>query len=402
MISRLSITIVVAIGLGAVTGHLLHVGLDVTAAARSAAALHLTTEIFLRLIKMVIAPLVLATLITGIAQIGDVNVLGRIGLRALAWFLAASLASLGLGMMWANLLEPGVGLGLHSNGAGGGSGPSMHGFLLEVFPTSIADAAARNNILQVVVFSIFCGVALLALGERGRPIVALLEAVGAMMLKMTAYVMLLAPVATFSAVASVIAKRGLEIVASFGMLILDFYLALFSLWLVICLAGALVLGRGIAALLRAMRDPLLIGFATASSEATFPRMLEQLDTVDVPRRISSFVLSLGYSFNLAGSMMYGAFATLFIAQAYDVPLPLRTQFAILLVLLLTSKGMAAVPRAGLVVITATLTQFRLPVEGIALILAIDQLLDMGRTATNVLGNGIAAAVIAKWERDRDK
>ncbi|MBO9724838.1 MAG: dicarboxylate/amino acid:cation symporter [Novosphingobium sp.] len=362
---------------------------------------HLLADVFLHLIKMIIAPLVFSTLVAGMAHMGDSKALGRIGGRAMAWFLTASLLSLALGLILVNLLTPGEGLHLvRSGGASTIDAESLNfrDFVLHVFPTSMVGAMAENSILQIVVFSIFVGVALTALGEEARPIVTLIEAMVKMMLTVTGYVMRMAPLAVFGALAAAVTTEGIGVLATFGRLVGSFYLALGTLWLLLVCAGALFLGRRILTLLRLVREPVLLAFSTASSEAAYPKMLEQLDRFGVPRRIYSFILPLGYSFNLDGSMMYATFATLFIAQAYGIDLPILTQITILLVLMVTSKGIAAVPRASLVVVAATLGQFDLPVEGIAFILAVDHFMDMGRTATNVLGNAIATAVIAKSEQ----
>ncbi|MDF2640587.1 MAG: dicarboxylate/amino acid:cation symporter [Novosphingobium lindaniclasticum] len=365
---------------------------------------HLLADVFLHLIKMIIAPLVFSTLVAGMAHMGDSRALGRIGGRAMAWFLTASLLSLALGLILVNLLAPGEGLHLVRSGTASAvdsQALNFRDFVLHVFPTSMVGAMAENSILQVVVFSIFVGVALTALGEEARPIVTLIEAMVKMMLTVTGYVMRMAPLAVFGALAAAVTTEGIGVLATFGRLVGSFYLALGTLWLLLICAGALFLGRRILILLRLVREPVLLAFSTASSEAAYPKMLEQLDRFGVPRRIYSFILPLGYSFNLDGSMMYATFATLFIAQAYGIDLPVLTQITILLVLMVTSKGIAAVPRASLVVVAATLGQFDLPVEGIAFILAVDHFMDMGRTATNVLGNAIATAVVSNWEGDLD-
>ncbi|BAV65423.1 dicarboxylate/amino acid:cation symporter [Sphingobium cloacae] len=402
MRNRLTAFILLGMVLGVVTGFLanLWVGGDKALAKEVAGYFHLLADIFLHLIKMIIAPLVFSTLVAGIAHMGDSAALGRIGGRALGWFIIASLISLGLGLVLVNFFAPGEGLNLVRSGADSGVNAealNFRDFVLHVFPTSMVGAMADNSILQIVVFSLFVGVALTAIGEKGKPIVTVIEALVELMLQVTGYVMRVAPLAVFGALASAITTEGLGVLKTFGELVGEFYLSLFILWLLLCGAGAIFLGRRILTLLRYVREPVLIAFSTASSEAAYPKMLEQLDRFGVPRRIYSFVLPLGYSFNLDGSMMYASFATIFIAQAYNIDLPIMTQITILLVLMVTSKGIAAVPRASLVVIAATLGQFNLPVEGIAFILAVDHFMDMGRTATNVLGNAIATSVVTKWE-----
>jgi Na+/H+-dicarboxylate symporter len=402
MRNRLTALILAGMVLGVIVGFIANrwVGGDETLAKDVAGYFHLLADIFLHLIKMIIAPLVFSTLVAGIAHMGDSAALGRIGGRALAWFVIASLISLTLGLVFVNFFEPGAGLNLVRNGAESGVNTealNFRDFILHVFPTSMVGAMAENSILQIVVFSLFVGVALTAIGDKGKPIVVLIEAMVELMLQVTGYVMRVAPFAVFGALASVVTTEGLGVLKTFGALIGEFYIALSVLWLLLILAGSVFLGKRIFKLIRYVREPILIAFSTASSEAAYPKMLEQLDRFGVPRRIYSFVLPLGYSFNLDGSMMYSTFATIFIAQAYGIDLPIATQITILLVLMVTSKGIAAVPRASLVVVAATLGQFDLPVEGVAFILAVDHFMDMGRTATNVLGNAIATSVITKWE-----
>jgi Na+/H+-dicarboxylate symporter len=402
MASRLTRFILIGMILGVLSGAIAHfaIGGDEALAKQVAGYFHLLADIFLHLIKMIIAPLVFSTLVAGIAHMGDSAALGRIGGRALAWFIIASLISLTLGLILVNFFEPGAGLNLVRSGADAGVNSealNFRDFILHVFPTSMIGAMADNQILQIVVFSLFVGVALTAIGERGRPIVTLIEAMVDLMLQVTGYVMRVAPFAVFGALASSVTVQGLGVLKTYGQLVGEFYIALFCLWMVLFGAGAIFLGKRMVTLIRYVREPLLIAFSTASSEAAYPKMLEQLDRFGIPRRIYSFVLPLGYSFNLDGSMMYSTFATLFIAQAYGIDLPIGTQITILLVLMVTSKGIAAVPRASLVVVAATLGQFDLPVEGVAFILAVDHFMDMGRTATNVLGNAIATSVITKWE-----
>ncbi|SBV33699.1 conserved membrane protein of unknown function [uncultured Sphingopyxis sp.] len=355
--------------------------------------------IFLNLIKMLVAPLILGTLVAGIAHMGDSSALGRIGTRAIAWFIIASLISISLGLIMVNLLQPGVGVDMtvSAQSVGEVKKLDMFEFIEHIFPKNVIAAMADNNVLQILVFSLFAGVGLTALGEKGRPLVRGAEALAELMLQITGYVMRLAPLAVFGALAKVVAQHGLGILATYAELLTEFYIALVLLWVLLLAAGAIFLRGRIIQLIRYIREPLLIAFSTASSEAAMPKLFEQLDRFGVPRRISGFVLPLGYSFNLDGSMMYASFATIFIAQAYGIELSIGTQILILLTLMVSSKGIAAVPRASLVVITATLAMFDLPVEGVALVFAIDHFLDMGRTATNVVGNAVATSVITKWE-----
>ena len=404
MTRHLTRYILIALVLGIIAGWSINaLAADPAQAKAIAGYLGIVTDIFLRLIKMIIAPLVLATLTTGIAHMGAGAAIGRMFGRTLAWFIVASLVSLSLGLVMVNLLGPGVGVGLPLPAADAASGIvktafNLKDFVSHIVPKSIFDAMAQNEVLQIVVFSMFAGIGLIAIGEDGRPITRALDALVKLMLKITGYVMNVAPFAVFAAVAASIAVEGLGIIVTFARFMGGFYLALAILWALLIAAGGSVIGFGpVLRLIRAVREPFLITFATASSEASYPKLLEALESYGVPPRIASFVLPLGYSFNLDGSMMYCSFASLFIAQAYGIHLPLESQIGMLLLLMVTSKGIAGVPRASLVVITATLPFFGIPEAGVLLILAIDHFLDMGRSATNVIGNAVATAVVAKWE-----
>ncbi len=408
MAKRLTLYILIGMVLGIVIGAVLHATIsDAARLAEIASYFAIITDLFLRLIKMIIAPLVFATLVTGIAHMGDTAALGRVGLRTMTWFVGASLVSLTLGLILVNFLAPGSGaialplppsdatLGLDTQGF------NLHQFITHLVPTSIVAAMAANEILPIVIFSIFFGVALTAIGNKAKPIVATVESLSAAMLQITDYVMRAAPFAVFAAIASAVTVNGLGILMTFGKFIGSFYFGLACLWLILFGSAIAVLGRRGATLLRYIREPILLAFSTASSEAAYPRTLEALDRFGVPPRIASFVLPLGYSFNLDGSMMYMTFAAVFIAQLYGIDLSLADQVTILLILMITSKGMAGVPRASLVVISAVMGQFGIPEAGLVLILAVDQFLDMGRSGTNVVGNAIATAVIAKWEGKLD-
>jgi Na+/H+-dicarboxylate symporter len=398
---KLTLYILAGMVLGIVVGYAVRVAVPADSQAfeywlRSFGTL---ATIFLNLIKMLVAPLILGTLVAGIAHMGDSSALGRIGTRAITWFIIASLISISLGLVMVNLLQPGVGIDMTASAQSVGEVKKldMFEFIEHIFPKNVIAAMAENNVLQILVFALFAGVGLTALGEKGRPLVRGAEALAELMLQITGYVMRLAPLAVFGALAKVVAENGLGILATYAELLVEFYIALVLLWVLLLAAGAIFLRRRIFQLIRYIREPLLIAFSTASSEAAMPKLFEQLDRFGVPRRISGFVLPLGYSFNLDGSMMYASFATIFIAQAYGIELSIGTQILILLTLMVSSKGIAAVPRASLVVITATLAMFDLPVEGVALVFAIDHFLDMGRTATNVVGNAVATSVITKWE-----
>jgi len=388
---------------GIIAGLLIHQFVtDKSQIAAVTDGLSIVTDVFLRLIKMIIAPLVFSTLVVGIAHMEDTAAIGRVGVKTLGWFIGASLVSLLLGLAMVHILRPGVGLDLMLPAVGAKADVSaasltLKDFITHVFPTSIVAAMASNEILQIVVFSVFVGTAIAALEARVPAVMALAEQVAQIMLKVTGYVMLFAPFAIFAALASTVASQGPGVLVSYAKFVGGFYASLGLLWLLMMGVGFVAVRRRIVRLVGVIRDPAILAFSTASSEAAYPKLLEGLQAFGVSRRIVSFVLPLGYSFNLDGSMMYCTFATLFIAQAYDVPLTLEQQLVMLLMLMVTSKGMAGVPRASLVVIAATLPTFHLPEAGLLLILAVDHLLDMGRSATNVLGNSLAATVVAKWE-----
>jgi Na+/H+-dicarboxylate symporter len=362
----------------------------------------LLSDVFMRLIRAIIAPLVFSTLVVGIAKLGDVNAIGRLGGKTLLYFLSASLFSLGLGMILVNFFQPGLHLHLPPPMNAPNAGlPAAHfdlkNFLHHVIPQNLIEAMGQNEILQIVVFSMFFGIAAATTGDRGEPIIAALDAVGHVMLRVTGYVMLLAPLAVFGAAAGIIAQKGLGVLGTYGLLIGEFYFALIVLWGILVLLGFLIVGGRVKTLLSRLRGPFLLAFSTASSEAVLPKTLQELERFGCPNRIASFVLPLGYSFNLDGSMMYMTFAALFIAQAYGIPLAREQQITLLLTLMLTSKGIAGVPRASLVVIAGALSLFDIPEAGLLLLLPIDHFLDMGRSATNVLGNAVATVVLSKWE-----
>ncbi len=393
--------ILVAMVLGVVVGGLIH-SYFVDAATQKMLASYISfgSMIFLRLIKMIIAPLVFSTLVVGIGRMSDAGAVGRVGGKAMLWFVSASLVSLTLGLILVNIFEPGA--GVHKVASGLATGIDAHamsldGFVKHVFPDSALRPMVENEILQIVVFSIFFGVACASMGSKAKLVLEGIEGISHIILLVTGYVMKLAPLAVFCAMAATIATNGLGILLNYAKFMGEFYFGLVCLWLVLILVGFLILGPSVSRLIRLVQEPFLLAFSTASSEAAYPKMLEQLAKFPISKKISSFVLPLGYSFNLDGTMMYCTFASVFIAQAYDIPLGWGTQIAMLLTLMLTSKGVAGVPRASLVVIAATLSQFSLPEEGLLLILGIDTFLDMGRSATNVIGNSLATAVVAKWE-----
>src|SRR5436190_5051008 len=408
MAKRLTRYILLALVLGVIAGWATNAAIDDGTPASAdrlkaiADYLSIVTALFLRLIKMIIAPLVFSTLVAGIAHMGDLAALGRVGLRSLVWFIGASLVSLTLGLILVNLLQPGVGLNLPLPPVSAASGVetaafNLKDFITHLIPASIFEAMSTNEILPIVIFSIFFGVALTAVGDAGAPIVRGVESLVKVMLQVTDYVMRFAPFAVFTAVASAIAERGPSILTTFGKFVGSFYIGLFTLWMLLIGAAFVIVGPRTRRLVRYIRDPVVLAFSTASSEAAYPRTLEALNRFGIPPRIASFVLPLGYSFNLDGSMTYMTYASIFIAQAYGMHLGIGQQVGMLLVLMITSKGMAGVPRASLVVIAATISMFKIPEAGLLLILAVDHFLDMGRSATNVVGNAVAASVIARWE-----
>ncbi|WP_426575869.1 dicarboxylate/amino acid:cation symporter [Xenorhabdus stockiae] len=401
--------IVIAILLGVITGWGFNRYLDASQAKEIASYINIITDVFLRLIKMIIGPLIFSTIVAGLMSIGGSSSVGRITIKAMIWFIVAGLISISIGTLIANLFQPGVGLNIaipqHGNidTSLNAAEFSLKNFISHIFPSSFVEAMANNEILQILIFSLFFGSALSYIcrnSQKTSPIVTMIEDLGRIMFRITDYVMSLAPIAVFAAIASAITIEGMGLLYEYGELIALFYLGIFLLWCILLTVGFLFLGKDVFLLMKLIREPIILAFATASSESAYPKTMNALNCFGVPKKISSFVLPLGYSFNLDGSMMYQSFAILFIAQAYNIDLSITEQILIMLTLMVTSKGMAGVARASVVVIAATLPMFKLPEAGILLILAIDQLLDMGRTATNVVGNCIATSVIAKLEGKR--
>ncbi|MEO8112947.1 MAG: dicarboxylate/amino acid:cation symporter [Phenylobacterium sp.] len=402
--NRLFTTLIVsAMVLGVLVGWAVNQYAAPDQAKAIASNLSIITDVFLRLIKMIIAPLVFSTLVAGIAHMEDASAIGRVGIKTMGWFISASLVSLTIGLIMVHILQPGSGLSLAVPDTAAVAGAvdvstfTLRDFVTHLVPASIIKAMADNEILQIVVFSIFVGTAVAAIDDRAPQVLALVEQVAAIMLKVTGYVMKTAPLAIFAALAATIATQGIAVLGTYAKFVGGFYLSLGLLWALLIAVAVLIVGPRALKLIAAIRQPALLAFSTASSEAAYPRTLEELQKWGISRRVASFVLPLGYSFNLDGSMMYCTFATLFIAQVYGVHLTIGQQITMLLLLMITSKGMAGVPRASLVVIAATLTFFKLPEAGLLLILAVDHLLDMGRSATNVVGNSVAAVVVARWE-----
>jgi Na+/H+-dicarboxylate symporter len=419
---NLTVYIFVAMVVGAIVGQLIHTYFPETIQIKDASGeiksivrseyigqyFKILTSVFLRLVQMIIAPLVITTLIVGIAKMGNLKAVGRVGGRSMIWFFSASLASLLLGLMLVNFFAPGEALKLNVSGfdtsaasdvIGKTQSFSVQHFVEHLFPKSLFEALATNEILQIVVFSIFFGVALTQYGDKGDGIVKMLDNLSKIILILVGYVMWFAPLGVFGGITAIIATKGLEILKVYGYYMGSFYVGLALLWILLLAVGYFILSKRLTTLLNHLKTPLMVAFSTTSSEAVFPKLTEELEKFGCRKKIVSFILPLGYSFNLDGSMMYMTFASVFIAQAYGVPLDLGTQLTMLLVLMLTSKGIAGVPRASLVVVAATCTMFDIPAEGIALILPIDHFCDMGRSMTNVLGNGLATAAIDKWEKD---
>ena len=414
--------IIAAMILGAITGQLIHIYFPETIQIKDASGalkdivrsehigqyFKILTGVFLRLVQMIIAPLVITTLIVGIAKMGNLKAVGRVGGRSMIWFFSASLASLLLGLMLVNYFKPGESLHLNINALdtsaaadviGKTQSFSLQHFIEHLFPKSIFEALATNEILQIVVFSIFFGIALTQYGEKGESIVKFLDNLSKVILILVGYVMWFAPLGVFGGITAIIATKGLGILKVYGYYMASFYVGLTLLWILLLAVGYFILRKRLGTLLNHLKNPLMVAFSTTSSEAVFPKLTEELEKFGCRKKIVSFILPLGYSFNLDGSMMYMTFASIFIAQAYGIPLDLGTQLTMLLVLMLTSKGIAGVPRASLVVVAATCAMFDIPAEGIALILPIDHFCDMGRSMTNVLGNGLATAAVDKWEKD---
>ena len=402
--NKLFIAIIVALIVGVVMGGIVHTQYPESSEG-FAQNIKLLGTIFIRLVQMIIAPLVFTTLVVGIAKMSDIKMIGRVGTKAMLWFITASLVSLMIGLVFVNWLEPGKVMQLPIPAAGdagevvaNSQGLSLEQFVKHIIPKSLFEAFATNEVLQIVVFSIMFGVALANMGEEyTKPIVRALDICAHAILKMVGYIMWFAPLGVLGAIAAVVATNGFEIFKVYAIYLRDFFFALAILWVVLLIVGYLILGNRLFELLRRIKAPLLIAFSTTSSEAVFPKLVEELERFGCNNRIVSFILPLGYSFNLDGSMMYMTFAAIFIAQIYGIDMSLGQQITMLLVLMLTSKGIAGVPRASLVIIVATCTMFGIPPEGIALILPIDHFCDMGRSMTNVLGNALATSSVSKWE-----
>ena len=405
LLGNLTVQILIAMLLGATLGIYIHNHYDVSFAKEFSDKIKILATVFIRLVQMIISPLVFTTLVVGIAKLGDIKTVGRVGGKALGWFFSASFISLLIGMFWVNLLKPGIGLNLlnvdltsAAEVAGNTHNFSAQNFIEHIIPKSIFEAMANNEILQIVIFSIFFGLAAASIGDYAKPVINALDKTSHIILKMVNYVMKFAPLGVFGAIAGVFAIKDLnDLVITYMKFFSSFLVGISSLWVFLLAIGFVFLGKRMKILLKHIVSPLIIAFGTTSSEAVFPKLTEELERFGIKDKIVSFMLPLGYSFNLDGSMMYMTFASIFIAQAYGIHMDIGTQMTMLLVLMLTSKGIAGVPRASLVVVAATCGMFKIPIEGIALILPIDHFCDMFRSATNVLGNALATSVVGKWE-----
>jgi proton glutamate symport protein len=357
------------------------------------------SQLFLRLIKMIIAPLIFTTLVAGIAGAGHFKVVGRMGLRAIIYFEVVTTLALVIGLVAVNLARPGEGVVLPTSGAPAAIAQpqTWDQVLLHVFPESVIDAMARGDVLQIVVFSMLFAIALGMIGERGRPVITWCETVAEAMFKFTDIVMRYAPIGVAAAIATTVGQSGFGTLYNLAWLIGTLYLALIALFVLVLIPVAFLFRIDIARFVRSVREPAVIAFSTTSSEAALPRAMEAMEAFGVPRHIVSFVMPLGYTFNLDGTTLYLSLASIFVAQAAGVELSVSQQVMMMLTLMLTSKGVAGVPRAALVILAGTLASYGLPLEGVTLILGVDALMDMGRTMTNVVGNCLAAAVIARWE-----
>jgi Na+/H+-dicarboxylate symporter len=407
LFKNLTIQILIAMIFGAIIGIYVHNNYDVATAQSFSDKIKMLATMFIRLVQMIIAPLVFSTLVVGIAKLGDLKTVGRIGGKAMLWFFSASFISLLIGLFWVNVLKPGVGLELSTIDLSKASdvtekmqGFSMQSFIEHIFPKSIFEAMANNEILGIVVFSIIFGLAAASVGDHSKPVISALDKVAHIVLKMVGFIMNVAPIGVFGAIAGVFAIKNLnDLLVTYAKFFGSFLLGISTLWVFLLLIGLVFLGSRLKTLLKHIVSPMIIAFSTTSSEAVFPKLTEELERFGIKDKIVSFMLPLGYSFNLDGSMMYMTFTSIFIAQAYGIPLDYPTQITMLFVLMLTSKGIAGVPRASLVVVAATCGMFKIPVEGIALILPIDHFCDMFRSATNVLGNALATSVIGKYEKE---
>ena len=401
--SRLTAMIFIALLLGVLVGHF---------APDFAVKMRPFAEIFLRMVKMIIAPLLFATLVVGVAGHGDVKSLGKIGLKTIIYFEVVTTLALIIGLAMGNIFKPGVGFvngtsahALHMQEVGLMAATQAHtsisSMVTDIFPTSVVDAMAHGNLLQIVVFSIFFALSIIAVGEKAKPVLDVLNSVSQIMFKFTEYVMYFAPLGIFGAIASTVGANGLNILKNYAKVIGALYVALAVFVLLVLIIACKIVRISFRSLIRALQGPALLAFTTASSEAAFPKAMEIMERFGVPKNIVGFVMPTGYTFNLDGSTLYLAMAVLFSSQIVGIHLDLNQQLIIMLALMLTSKGVAGVPRVSLIVLAGTLASFNIPIVGVAILLGIDQILDMGRTTVNLIGNCIATVVIARWENEFD-
>ncbi len=373
-----------------------------------AEALKAGAHLFLQMIKMILAPLVFSTLVVGIAGHGNIKTLGSIGSKTIIYFLTATSIALIIGLLAANILHPGVGCSVDCSASqmeqleaikGSSETHSVADTFVHMVPNSVFNAMANNSILQIVVFSVFFALALGAIGEKGQPVLDGLKSLSEVMFKFTEYVMNFAPFGVFTAIASTIGENGISILLYYAKLIFALYLALFIFVVTVLITVCSIIKVPFLNVLKAIKDPALLAFSTASSEAALPKAMETMEDFGVPKKIVGFVMPTGYTFNLDGSTLYLSLAAIFIAQMYNIPMDLWQQLLMMLALMLASKGMAAIPRVSLVILAGTLGSFNIPVAGVAVLLGIDHILDMGRTTVNLIGNCVATVVIARWENE---
>ena len=400
--NKLTLAIFIALFLGVFVGW---------AVPSFAVRLHVLAEIFLRMVKMIIAPLLFSTLIVGIAGHGDVKSLGRLGIKTIAYFEVVTTFALLIGLLVANIFKPGEGMtniGMDHTGltqitqmASTTHHNSFGELLLSLFPTSIVQSMAEGNLLQIVVFCIFFAIAICAVGEKAKPVVNILKSIASIMFKFTEYVMFFAPIGIFGAIAYTVGSNGIEILFNYGKIILSLYTALLIFVAIVLIFACKIANVSFRGLLKAIQEPAFLAFSTASSEAALPKAMEIMEKFGVPKSIVAFVMPTGYTFNLDGSTLYLAMAVIFSTQLVGINLSFEQQLVIMFALMLTSKGIAGVPRVSLIVLAGTLTSFNIPIIGVAVLLGIDQLLDMGRTTVNLIGNCVATVVISRWENEFD-
>nr|WP_297168593.1 cation:dicarboxylase symporter family transporter [uncultured Dysgonomonas sp.] len=400
--------ILLALIFGIIAGQLVHSFCSLKTITIVSENIKLLGTIFIRLIQMIVAPLVFCTIVVGISKMGDMKMVGRVGGKAMLWFISASLVSLLVGLIWINVLKPGDASTLDLSNTANASDLiansqklTLAEFVNHVIPKSLFEALANNEILQILVFAVIFGVALASFGEKGASISKALDIITHVILKIVGYIMWVAPIAVFGTITAAVSSHGLSVFKLYANFLAAFAVGMISLWIILIFVGYIILGKKVFSLIKTIKSPLLIAFSTTSSEAVFPKLVDELEKFGCNPKIVSFILPLGYSFNLDGSMMYMTFASIFIAQLYGVEMSLSSQLVMLLVLMLTSKGIAGVPRASLIIIVATCAMFGIPPEGVALLIPIDHFCDMARSMTNVLGNALATTVVSKWEKNLD-